>query len=101
MIELSEDNIEIVKEILAKHVPEYEVRAFGSRVNNQAKKYSDLDLVIIDEKKIPFEKIFALKNDFAESKLPFRVDILDWKRTSSEFRKIIEQNYEILQPKKK
>lgn len=45
MIDVSPDHLAEVQAILREHVPECEVRAFGSRVQETAKPYSDLDLV--------------------------------------------------------
>jgi uncharacterized protein len=54
MIDITDKNLNIVKKILAKHVPNYEVWAFGSRVSGKAKKFSDLDLVIINNRRFLF-----------------------------------------------
>jgi type I restriction enzyme S subunit len=45
-IDIRPDHWKIVRDILQKHVPEYEVWAFGSRAKKTAKKHSDLDLCI-------------------------------------------------------
>ena len=37
-------HLDTVRTILRRHVPEYEVRAFGSRVHGRPRKFSDLDL---------------------------------------------------------
>ena len=37
---------QIVSDILRKHIPDLEVRAFGSRVKGPVKPYSDLDLAV-------------------------------------------------------
>lgn len=89
MISLTPDEVKVVKEILAKYLPHVEVRVFGSRLRNDHKKYSDLDLLLIDKEKIPREVLFAMQDDFAESDLPFRVDLVDINRISAEFRKMI------------
>lgn len=77
--------------ILSEHVPEFEVRAFGSRVLGTAYASSDLDIAIMTEKPLPPMKIVELKEAFTESELPFKVDVLDWAATMPEFRKIIER----------
>jgi predicted nucleotidyltransferase len=87
-----------VKAILQKHLAGIEVRAFGSRVRGTAKEWSDLDLAVVSGEKLEPELLGALKIDFAESDLPFRVDILDWHDISPEFRVLIEEKYEVLQP---
>ncbi|MBI5416465.1 restriction endonuclease subunit S, partial [Candidatus Poribacteria bacterium] len=96
MIDVSPYQLEIINNILEKHVPECEVRAFGSRATWTAKDYSDLDLVIVGKKKLPDKTIYALEEDFQESDLPFRVDVLDWNTISPEFRKVIEKGYVVL-----
>ena len=98
MFKISSSDLEIVKQVLKSHVSDCEVRAFGSRVNGgEAKKYSDLDLVIIGRSKLSSRKLAELKSAFQESNLSIRVDILDWRRIPARFRKIIDAKYEILQ----
>jgi predicted nucleotidyltransferase len=97
MINLRPDHLEIVKNILAAHVPEAEVRAFGSRVTSTAVDYSDLDLVIVGDRKTDRQTLYLLEEAFEESELPFRVDVLDWHRISESFRKVIGAGYEVVQ----
>lgn len=40
-----------------------------------------------------------IREEFEESDLPFRVDIVDWSTTSPEFRKIIAESKEVVQEK--
>lgn len=96
MIDVSPHHFQIIKKILKKHVPGCEVRAFGSRVTQTAKSYSDLDLAIIGKDELLAKTLFALKEDFEESDLPFRVDVLDWRAISDDFRKVIEKQFEVL-----
>jgi len=72
------------------------VRVFGSRLTEQPKNYSDLDLAIVGKKEIPPDIMAKIKCDFEESDLPFRVDILDWYKISEEFKKVINTKYEVL-----
>lgn len=92
-IDIKPKDLETVKKILAAHVPEYEVRAFGSRVQWTAKDSSDFDLVIMTEKPLPSAKMADLKEAFTESDLPFKVDVVDWAATKDKFRKIIEKQF--------
>ncbi len=96
-IEISRKHWLIVRDILHRHVPEYEVWAFGSRAKGAAKPYSDLDLAIITNKALSLAVSAALENEFTESDLPWKVDIVDWATTSAVFRKIIEQQKVIVQ----
>ncbi len=87
----------IVRDILRKHVPQYTVWAFGSRARGTAKPFSDLDLVILTEHPLPLEVSAALAEDFSESDLPYKVDLVDWATTADSFRQIIERDKVMVQ----
>lgn len=95
MIDLPENHLRTVSGVLAAHVPGLEARVFGSRVAGTASDFSDLDIVLVGS--VGPEQLTALKDAFAESKLPFMVDVVNWASISGEFRKLIEQKYEVLQ----
>ena len=95
MIDLEPGHLELIKRILAEHVPDCEVRVFGSRITGTAQRYSDLDLALIGS--VDWRKIEALKDAFAESDLPMIVDVLDGNAVSESFREIIEKRYEVIQ----
>jgi predicted nucleotidyltransferase len=97
MIDLPPHHLETVRAILSRHVPHYEVRAFGSRVSGPAKNYSDLDLAVVAPGKLNADTVRHLKEAFEESDLPFRVDVLDWNETSPDFQKVIEKDYKVIQ----
>ncbi|MDO4697713.1 MAG: nucleotidyltransferase domain-containing protein [Pasteurellaceae bacterium] len=97
LLDLSPKELEIVQNILQKLVPNLSVWAFGSRVKNQAKPFSDLDLAIITDKPLDFATHADLVDAFSESDLPWKVDIVDWATTSEEFRAVILQKYEVVQ----
>ena len=97
LIDIREDHWDIVQGILQKHVPQYEVWAFGSRAKWTAKQYSDLDLAIITDKPLSLDVSASLSDDFSESDLPYKVDIVDWATTSESFRKIIEWDKVVVQ----
>jgi len=96
MINVSEIQLRVVLDIIKKYVPHCEVRAFGSRYKWTAKVYSDLDLSIVGEDKLDWIMLEDIKEAFQESDLSFRVDILDWNAISPEFKKVIEQGYEVI-----
>ena len=80
---------EIVRDLLARHLPNREVWAFGSRVKGTAKPYSDLDLAVLGENPLPLATMADLAEDFSDSDFPFKVDIVDWVTTADRFRQII------------
>ncbi|MDA8099284.1 MAG: nucleotidyltransferase domain-containing protein [Nitrospiraceae bacterium] len=87
----------IVRAILARFVPEREVRAFGSRVAGPVKKFSDLDIAVMGGAPLPAAILADLEEGFRESDLPFKVDVVDWATTQEHFRRIIEQNFVVVQ----
>ena len=97
MIDLPPEQLAVVRRLLASQVPECEVRAFGSRVTGKTKPYSDLDIVLLGPARLPLDRLAALREAFAESELPIRVDLLDWHAISECFRNIIAAQCEILQ----
>jgi predicted nucleotidyltransferase len=86
MLDISPEHLEIVKTILSDFVPGCEVRAFGSRCNGTAKKYSDLDLCLCSNEKLDWKLLANLKDALMESDLPFRIDLLDYHRVPEHFR---------------
>lgn len=96
-IDIRPDHWEIVRSILQKHVPQHAVWAFGSRAKWTAKEYSDLDLAIITDKPLSLDTSASLSDDFSESDLPYKVDVVDWATTGESFRKIIERNKVVVQ----
>jgi predicted nucleotidyltransferase len=90
-------SLETVLGILREQVPEYEVRAFGSRVHGRAlKRFSDLDLVVITDSPLDPLRLADLKEAFSESDLPFKVDVLDWSVTNERFRRVIEKEWVVV-----
>jgi predicted nucleotidyltransferase len=77
MLDLTVKQLDAVRRILARHVPDREVRAFGSRVTGRAWRYSDLDLVILGAEPLPALTLARLRADFEDSDLPFRVDVIE------------------------
>lgn len=96
-VDVRPDLWEVVLRILQNHVPQFEVWAFGSRVKGTAKPYSDLDLAIITSHPLELDVCASLSDAFAESDLPWRVDVVDWASTSPAFRQIIEQDKVVVQ----
>ncbi len=97
MINLEDKYLDEVKRILNKYVPACEVRVFGSRVSDNAQKYSDMDLVLVAKEQIDCRKIEEMKNAFSESNLPIMIDIIDWHTITESFRDVIKKRFEVIQ----
>jgi type I restriction enzyme S subunit len=96
-IDIRPEQWAIVESILKHHVPAYEVWAFGSRAKKSAKPYSDLDLCVLSAQPLGLRLHAELTEAFAESDLPWKVDVVDWATTSETFRQIIAANKVVLQ----
>lgn len=97
LIDLSETDWLIIRNILHAYVPDCNVWAFGSRATGRAKQYSDLDLAISGNKPLGLDLAAQLAEAFAESDLPYKVDIVDWTTASESFRKVIERDRVVIQ----
>ena len=89
----------IVRTILARHIPDREVRAFGPRISGEAKKASKLKLAIMGNKPLPLRKLAAVEKDFSASVLPFKVEVTDWTAATERLRKSIERGSVVVQSK--
>lgn len=88
MLTIEERHLKIVRDILS-HYP-YTFYAFGSRAKGHAKRTSDLDICYFE--KIPFNTLCHLDEDFEESDLPFKVDIVDGLSCDEKFLKQIQSD---------
>ncbi|RTL07093.1 nucleotidyltransferase domain-containing protein [Candidatus Dependentiae bacterium] len=92
MLKMEQRHLIIVQSIIDKYA--YKIAAFGSRVHGNPKKFSDLDLCVMEP--IPTLILGQMQEDFEESNLPFTVDIVRWERCSEEFKNRIKHSlYEI------
>ncbi len=92
-VDAAPPDLETVRRILREHAPELEVRAFGSRVSWTARETSDLDLALMTDEPLDVARMAVLRAAFTDSRLPFRVDVVDWAGVSDGFRKVIESEY--------
>lgn len=93
MIDLAADHLAIVRDILARHLPDHEVRAFGSRVRGTSRPTSDLDLVVMTATPLEIGRIADLLEAFSEAPLPFKVDVIDWAGCNDVFRDLISDDF--------
>ncbi len=92
MISLSENEIQIIKNILKNHISNGKVYIFGSRVKDTNKKFSDIDIAIDINRKLTLNEMSRLKDDFEESDLIYITDIIDYNAVSDSFRNIIDND---------
>ena len=88
-LHLAPAHVALVRTILADHLPRARVLAFGSRAAGTPRKYSDLDLAIIQLEPLSLRTISRLKNAFEDSDLPICVDLVDWNQADNEFKTMV------------
>lgn len=91
------DYFNILKQLLSKYIPadEYIVFLFGSRAAHRNHDRSDIDIGIWGTKPLPILIKSALEEEIEESRIPLRVDIVDFSRVGEQFKKEALQNIEV------
>jgi predicted nucleotidyltransferase len=74
MINIKPKHLDIVLGIIGKY--NYNFYAFGSRITEKIKEFSDLDLFYTEN--IPEKIIIDIEDELEESDLPYKVDIIDY-----------------------
>jgi len=95
MIQMEVRHFRIVQEILGKYP--YSFYAFGSRAKKTQKPFSDLDLCFVEP--ISWEVLAKISEDFEESNLPFKVELINWHRSSETFQNLIRKDLVLIQGK--
>jgi predicted nucleotidyltransferase len=70
----------------------YKVFLFGSRVNGQARKFSDVDIGIEGSERVPFTVMMQIRDAFEESSLPYFVDVVDFHNVDQKFEAVAKKN---------
>ena len=86
MIQIEPWDYQILQKILSKYP--YQFYAYGSRAKGTARKFSDLDLCY--QEFIPDFLVYQIEEEFKESDLPFRVELISWKRMKPSFQALIK-----------
>ena len=74
---LTDRDIQTINDILHKYPEVLLVNIFGSRAKGTCKPGSDIDLSIMN-RGTNSTTLHKLKNDFEESSLPYKVDLVDF-----------------------
>jgi predicted nucleotidyltransferase len=94
LIDVDANHLEIIKQVLHEFLSGKTVWAYGSRVNFNAGKYSDLDLVVFDATEIDLGNASEI---FEESAIPYKVSMMLWDKIPMDFQENIKQKYIVLQ----
>ncbi len=86
---IPEEDLKWIQNNLRRILPNVKIYIFGSRANNTASLYSDLDIALKNISPISFAEISKIRESFSESKLLYKVDIVDLDNVDDEFKKRI------------
>lgn len=93
MINLPEKDLNLVIKILKKYFKGASVFFYGSRITENIKPYSDVDIAVKGAEKLDLSAMNRAIEAFEESELNIRVDLLDYNSISEEFKMIIDRKH--------
>lgn len=87
-----------ITEIVGKYLnlSEYKIFFFGSRVSDKGDKHSDIDIGIEGSNQIPYEIMAKIKEDVENLSILYKIEIVDFKNVSSDFREVALNHQEYL-----
>ena len=89
-VDIRPQDLAIVRDILNNALPNHaRVFVFGSRAKNTTKRGSDLDIAIDVGRSLTRAEALELADQFEESDLSYRVDIVDLCSVSDVFKSIV------------
>lgn len=89
MVQIEKQDLLILRSILRKYP--YKFYAYGSRVKGNAKKFSDLDLCIMNN--INYEILLDIREALDKSDISIHIDIKRWNIDMNEdFRSLIKND---------
>lgn len=76
-----------IKDAVKKYLSDtnYKVFIFGSRASGEHRRWSDIDVGILGRQKIPGSTIMKIEEELENSRIPFKIDIVDFKTVSGQF----------------
>lgn len=92
-----QDYLEMVKELVLGLIPkdEYAVFLFGSRARGNLSRFADVDIGLLGHHRVPFQKIYELRNAIEDSIIPLQVDFVDFFYVDENFKKIALKDIEL------
>ncbi len=88
--------MKLLKEIMCKEIPgNYAIFLFGSRARKEQKNSPDADVGILGRQPFPMTLKNNIISKIEESIIPFKVDIIDFYQSDSEFKQEALRDIEI------
>lgn len=89
-----------ILEIVGRHVDTrvYRVFFFGSRVSGKGTDRSDIDVGIDGPEPISYDALFAMRGEVERLPTLYKIDVVDFRRASDDFREVALQHTELIMP---
>ena len=84
--------IDFINEQINSIIPNVEIYIFGSRTQDKALEYSDVDIALKSMSVIDINIILKIKSLFQNSTFPYKVDIIDLNAIDESFFNIIKKD---------
>lgn len=79
----------LIKQTVQKYLGnDARVFIFGSRATGTNRKWSDVDVGIVAQEKIPGSKKVEIEYELSESDIPYLVDVVDFQSVNPDFAKV-------------
>lgn len=95
LLDISDFELNKIKNIIKNLYPTAVVWAYGSRLKGNCHEGSDLDLVIVDFG-VPEGSIELVREAFRESDIPILIDIRYWQDLPISFQEEIKKSYIVI-----
>jgi len=85
-----------ILEIVGRHLnlALHRVFFFGSRVSGHGTDRSDIDIGIEGAEPIPYDALFVMREEVERLPTLYKIDIVDFRRASEDFREVALQHIE-------
>lgn len=79
-----------IKKTVKKYLPaeNYRIFIFGSRATGKDQRFSDVDVGILGPKMIPGHMMVKIQEELENSRIPFKIDVVDFQKVSDQFREL-------------
>ena len=96
-LQIEPKDLAVLRRELARLAAGLEIWVYGSRTYGQARRWSDIDLAVVNPPQEDPHFVSHLGDEIAEGPLMLRADVVDLTQVSADFRKIIEDHHIVVQ----
>jgi predicted nucleotidyltransferase len=78
------------------NLTDFRIFYFGSRLNEKCDDRADIDIGIEGKNEISFLTLTQIRSDIEELPILYKIDVVDFNKTSPEFKKVALQKIEVI-----